>query len=195
MGRKAKPTAIRRREGNPGKRAWNHGEPIPPEVIPDCPEHLSDVAAAEWHRVAATLHEMGVLSTVDRAALAAYCQAYGRWVEAEERMRQTPLLIRTPSGYPQQSPWLSIANKQLELMAKFMAELGMTPSSRSRVNLGSDPRMAISDTPLSLDALLEDVAQHGRRLGHPDTPERERARKEAADAWVEKHGVVRVKPT
>jgi hypothetical protein len=33
----------------------------------------------------------------------------------------------------QQSPWLGIANKQLELMGRYMTELGMTPASRSRV--------------------------------------------------------------
>ena len=33
----------------------------------------------------------------------------------------------------QASPWIGIANKQLKLMAKFMAELGLTPSSRSRL--------------------------------------------------------------
>ena len=43
------------------------------------------------------------------------------------------MLLKTATGYVQQSPWLSIANKQLELMGRFMAELGMTPASRSRV--------------------------------------------------------------
>ena len=76
---------------------------------------------------------MGVLTTIDRAALAAYCQAYGRWVEAEERMRDTPLLVRTPAGYVQQSPLLGIINKQLELMGRYLIELGMTPASRTRV--------------------------------------------------------------
>jgi hypothetical protein len=42
-------------------------------------------------------------------------------------------LIKLPSGYIQPSPWLAIANKQLELMAKDMAELGLSPVSRSRV--------------------------------------------------------------
>jgi hypothetical protein len=36
-------------------------------------------------------------------------------------------------GYVQQSPWVTIANKQLELMGRFMVELGITPASRSRV--------------------------------------------------------------
>jgi phage terminase small subunit len=31
------------------------------------------------------------------------------------------------------SPWLTIANKERELMARYMAELGLTPSSRTRL--------------------------------------------------------------
>ena len=76
---------------------------------------------------------MGVVTLADRAALAAYCQCYGRWVEAEERLQTTPMLLKTATGYVQQSPWLSIANKQLELMGRYMTELGLTPASRSRI--------------------------------------------------------------
>jgi P27 family predicted phage terminase small subunit len=132
-GRTPKPTALRRLQGNPGKRAWNHDEPEPAKEMPDCPPHLSDLAAAEWLRIAGPLQEMGVLTIVDRAALAAYCQAYGRWAEAEEKLKDTPVMLKAPSGYVQQNPWLSVANKQLEIMGRYMAELGITPASRSRV--------------------------------------------------------------
>ncbi len=115
---------------------------MPPKGLPDCPEHLSDVAQAEWHRIAEALYDMGVLTLVDRAALAAYCQCYGRWVEAERMLETTPKLLKTKSGYVQQSPWLSVSNKQLELMGRYMAELGITPASRSRVEA---MRTAISD--------------------------------------------------
>ena len=81
------------------------------------------------------------MTVIDRAVLAAYCQAYGRWVEAEDKLRETPMLFKTPSGYVQQSPWLGIINKQLELMGRYMNELGMTPASRSRVT--PDPRMQL----------------------------------------------------
>ena len=54
-------------------------------------------------------------------------------MEAEQRLAETPPILRTPGGYIQQSPWLSIANRQLELMARFMVELGLTPASRSRL--------------------------------------------------------------
>ena len=90
--------------------------------------------AAAFKRLAKMLHQLRVISHLDRAALAAYCQAYGRWAEAERAMKETPLLIKLPSGYIQPSPWLGIANKQLELMQKFMAELGLSPASRSRVS-------------------------------------------------------------
>jgi hypothetical protein len=43
------------------------------------------------------------------------------------------MLFKTPSGYVQQSPWLGIINKQLEMMARYMTEMGMTPAARSRM--------------------------------------------------------------
>jgi P27 family predicted phage terminase small subunit len=104
------------------------------------------VARKEWRRLATPLHEAGILTLADRGALAAYCQAWARWVEAEEKLKTTPILIRSPSGYAQQSPWLSIANKQLELMGRYMSELGLTPVARERL----PERMAQSTEPLTI---------------------------------------------
>jgi P27 family predicted phage terminase small subunit len=132
-GRKPKPTALKLIEGNPGKRAINAQEPVPPASLPDCPPHLTTEARAEWERLAEILNGIGLLTQVDRAAMAGYCQCWGRWVEAEQKLAETPPILRTPSGYIQQSPWLSIANRQLELMARYMTELGLTPASRSRL--------------------------------------------------------------
>jgi P27 family predicted phage terminase small subunit len=111
--------------------------------LPVCPEHLTPPAAREWRRVAKLLHNMGVLTAIDRAALAAYCQAYGRWVEAEDRLRQAALLYKTPSSHVQQSPYLGIVHRQLELMGRYMVELGMTPASRSRVVVQPVPATAM----------------------------------------------------
>lgn len=73
-GWKPKPTALKRAAGNPGKRPLNHAEPQPPEGLPSCPPHLSDVAWEEWTRVAQAFHGMGVLPAMDRARLAACFQ-------------------------------------------------------------------------------------------------------------------------
>ncbi|MEM8595015.1 MAG: phage terminase small subunit P27 family [Pseudomonadota bacterium] len=170
-GRRPKPTALKRAAGNPGKRKLNDAEPAPPEGLPDAPPHLSDHARAEWDRVAETLHDMGVLTKVDRAGLAAYCQAYGRWVEAEEKLKETPALVKTPSGYVQQSPWLSVSNKQLELMGRYMSEFGMTPASRSRV-AALDPRMDVGPTEIILSFQAPDgtIVRPGDP-GYDDVPE------------------------
>jgi len=108
---------------------------MPLHALPRCLDHLTSVARKEWRRLAKPLHDVGILTVADRAALAAYCQSYARWVEAERKLKETPVLLKTPSGYVQQSPWLSVVNKQLELMGRYMAELGLTPSARSRIGL------------------------------------------------------------
>jgi hypothetical protein len=66
-GPKPTPTALRRLQGNPGKRAWNHDEPVPPADLPTCPDHLNAAARDEWERLASVLHEMGVVTLVDDA--------------------------------------------------------------------------------------------------------------------------------
>lgn len=135
--------------------------------LPRCPAHLTRAAAVEWRRVARALSDAGVLTTFDRAALAAYCQAYGRWVEAEERLRDTPMLVRTPSGHVQQSPLLGIVHKQLELMGRYMVELGMTPAARSRV-LANTPIAALPAEPRQVIWTIVDPAGReveSRRFG------------------------------
>ena len=134
-GRKPKPAHLKVLEGNPSRRPLNRNEPNPERKIPTCPQHLCPSAKAEWKRLAQQLYVLGVLTPLDRSTLAAYCQAYGRWVEAEQKLKETPALLKMPSGYVQQNPWLTIANKQLELMHRFMSELGLSPASRSRVDV------------------------------------------------------------
>ena len=130
----AKPeAALKLIDGNPGKRRISGREPKPPRTLPTCPAHLSPTAKTEWKRLAGMLNQIGLLTQIDRTVLAAYCQAYGRWVEAERKLAETPALLKTPAGYVQVSPWITISNKQVELMTRLMAELGLTPSSRSRL--------------------------------------------------------------
>lgn len=47
-GRKPKPTAIKKLEGNPGKRKLNTKESIPAKGMPNCPEWLMLQAASEF---------------------------------------------------------------------------------------------------------------------------------------------------
>ena len=65
--------------------------------------------------------------------LALYCQAYGRWVEAEKEAAVHGLVVRTKSGMLIQNPYLGIANRAAKQTQEFLVEFGMSPSSRTRV--------------------------------------------------------------
>ena len=137
-GRKPTPTAIKELEGNQGKRALNDKEPKPVKKAPACPKWLEDEAKKEWRRLAKQMEQLGILTQVDMAAFAGYCQAYARWKEAEEFITQHGSIVKTPSGYWQQVPQVSIAQTYLKIMNKFAEQFGLTPSSRSRIIASSE---------------------------------------------------------
>lgn len=133
-GRKPIPSKLKALRGCPDKRPLNRSEPKPREGVPECPPHLSDEAKAEWFRIVPELRGCGLLTMVDRAALAGYCQAWGRWVAAETEITKTAEVVLTAKKNAIQNPWLSIANRALEQMSKFLVEFGMSPSSRTRIH-------------------------------------------------------------
>jgi P27 family predicted phage terminase small subunit len=85
MGRRGpppKPTKLKIAAGNPGKRPLNPHEPQPVTSAPRMPAWLSKRAKAEWRRIVPELTNLGLLTRIDLAALAAYCQAYAELEEA-----------------------------------------------------------------------------------------------------------------
>ena len=108
-------------------------EEIKPQRILECPPELGAQARQEWERIAGELTVLGILSTFDRGPLAAYCCAYGLWIEAMDMVQKHGPMIKSPYGYPVQSPYLSHSNKQLEIMMRISTEFGFTPASRARI--------------------------------------------------------------
>jgi P27 family predicted phage terminase small subunit len=132
-GRKPVPTHLKAITGNAGKRPLNAEEPRPELNVPECPIQLGPIARGEWDRLSKELVTLRLLTNLDRAALAAYCGAYALWVEAMDAIQKYGTMVKSPSGYPMQSPYVSVANRQAELMMRFAAEFGFTPASRSRI--------------------------------------------------------------
>ncbi len=155
-GRKPLPTALKKLEGDRGKgrRPINTNEPEPPQDNIACPDWLMPEAQQEWQRLAPSLTAMGVLTDHDLEAFAGYCQAYARWREAEEFLSQHGTIFKTPSGYVQQVPQVSIAMQNLKIMQSFCSEFGLTPSSRARLYANTGEK-ATDDDP------LEDVFRGG----------------------------------
>lgn len=132
-GRKPKPAAVKMLEGSPGKRKLDMSEPQPEKKAPRCPSWLEEEAKKEWKRMARQLEQLGILTEIDMAAFAGYCQAYARWKEAEEYISENGTIMKAPSGYCQQVPQVSIAQTYLKIMNRFCEQFGLTPSARSRI--------------------------------------------------------------
>jgi P27 family predicted phage terminase small subunit len=139
-GRRPKPTALKKLEGNPGKRKLNEDEPKLPPALPEPPGELTETALAEWERVAPALFEAKILTVADRAALAAYCQSWADWLEARQNLAAPDGFTQiTEKGYEQQSAWVGIANTAMNNFMKIASEFGLTPSARTRLSVNPMP--------------------------------------------------------
>ena len=129
------PTALTLVRGNPGRRKLPVNEPKPPITCPDPPDYLVDVAKVEWHRVCPRLADLGLMSDIDIAVLAAYCGAYGDLVAATENQSGKSTVMKTHNGNWVQSPFVSMIRQSRQDMVRFAAELGMTPSARAGMSI------------------------------------------------------------
>jgi P27 family predicted phage terminase small subunit len=146
-----KPTALRIVQGNPSKRKLNRDEPKF-SGAPVCPDWLTTSAKEEWKRVTCELAALDMLRSVDSSALAAYCQSYARWKQAEQQIDKDGQTVDEPIvnksgdvvGYKtKRHPATTISKDALASMLRASALFGFDPSSRSRLSVGeqnvSDP--------------------------------------------------------
>ena len=137
----AKPLALVRLEGNRGKQKIPKASEevkLPPGE-PGMPGWLLPEARKEWARVAPRLTAVRVLTDVDAAMLAAYCQLWARWRKAETGKRKNA------------SPAVGLS--LLREMRMVCRELGMTPSARARMVV---PGEVAKD---EMDDLMDGVAK------------------------------------
>jgi P27 family predicted phage terminase small subunit len=148
-GRKPTPTKLKLVSGNPGHRPINTDEPQPKAATARAPAGLSKLALKHWRTVSRQLSAARILTELDKPALVLYCEAWARWRDATDQVEARGMLVKAPSGYPMQNPYLAIANKAFEQMQKMLVEFGMTPSSRSRIQVQeedtADPFAAFMD--------------------------------------------------
>lgn len=135
-GRPPKPTALKKAQGNPGKRPLSDPEPQP-DGEARCPLWLCDVAKAEWKRLAPGLRKLGLLTAADQSSFAGYCMAFADW---------HALVVRTAPDTTQQHLRRSIyavRGDVLRAMLRAGAEFGLSPSSRT--GLSSPTKKAEDD--------------------------------------------------
>jgi P27 family predicted phage terminase small subunit len=111
----------------------------PPPRRPPAPPAWATRHARSGSGCPGSWQPLGLLTGLDRNLLAAYCQAHALWTEAVASIARYGTMVKSPNGYPMQSPYVAVANKQVDIMVRIAAELGMTPSSRTRIRVGDKP--------------------------------------------------------
>ena len=104
-----------------------------PELLLECPKELSAKAREEWDRILAELPQIIEVRNIDRTMLALYCESFSHWCDATEAIRKYGSVMKSPSGYPIQSPYVAIANQAAAVMERIGGDFGLSPGSRSKL--------------------------------------------------------------
>jgi P27 family predicted phage terminase small subunit len=95
------------------------------------PEGLSKLAIGKWKSLVPELLALGVLTRVDGEALANLCTAYSHQRIAEKAIQR----LGTAALDDEHGKLLKHWNDATKIMKQFEVEFGLTPASRSRLNV------------------------------------------------------------
>lgn len=142
-GRKPTPTHLKVVAGNPGRRPLNDAEPVAQKSRPSCPSHASDKARETWGYVCSILDQMGLLSDVDALAIEMLCEAYADYLAAVQALKEFGSdyyqTVNQSGGVMHRAhPAVAVKQDADRRIRGWLAEFGMTPSSRSRVRAEGD---------------------------------------------------------
>lgn len=112
---------------------------------PPIPDWLNSDAVAEWNRIVPPLCTLGLLTSVDMATLAAYCQAYAMWKKAEQQVEKEGLTVRGNHGEIKAHPLIRVCTNLLTEIRRIAAEFGFTPAARASMGQSTEPPNAEKD--------------------------------------------------
>ncbi|HBE9178720.1 phage terminase small subunit P27 family [Serratia fonticola] len=140
------PTHLRLVRGNPSKRAINKNEPKPPSGVPPTPKHFDKQGKYWFKRMAEELDALGVMSQLDGRALELLVEAYTEYrhhCDTLDREGYTYAVYSEDDGDERKDREIRMIKPHPAAMMKadawkriraMLAEFGMTPASRSKVN-------------------------------------------------------------
>ena len=138
-GRRPKPTALKRAQGNPGKGKLRDDEPTAtPRTT--APRWMSKGARNEWVRTTKAAKELGTLTKLDRAVHALHCQACDDYAQAALLIQEHGYIILGCHGTMVKNPAVDVANQAASIIRQTAIELGFTPAARSRIPNGAKPK-------------------------------------------------------
>jgi P27 family predicted phage terminase small subunit len=102
------------------------------------PEWLSERAAEEWRAVLPLLVAQG-LARIDLTLVATYCDLYGQYREASDRVRQEGTTITNRLGNLVPHPCIKMTTSLADSLRKLGSSLGISAGARSRIKVPPKP--------------------------------------------------------
>jgi len=137
-GRRAKPTTLKVLQGNPGKRALNEEEPDYGAGAPPKPDWFDEYASEEWDVLTGILVPARVLTKGEIGVLVVACDAYSQLRQCQKFLMDAGAISYDASsaqGGTNYRPYPEVAqrNQARRQYLSALAELGLTPSARTKV--------------------------------------------------------------
>jgi P27 family predicted phage terminase small subunit len=114
-------------------------------ALPECLPEVSPAGWQEWARLSAELSKLNPVTHLDRGPSRPIAQLMDFGPKLLEQIQKYGTMVKSPTGYPIQSPYLAIANRQAELMIRIASEFGFTPASRSRISAPPPDHLPLLD--------------------------------------------------
>lgn len=89
-------------------------------------DHITGEAAQAWQHAC----ETAALTEAHRPLLELYAVAYARWRDAESKLAELGPVVKSPSGFPVQNPYLSVANTAMRQTQQLAKQLGIAATSK-----------------------------------------------------------------
>jgi P27 family predicted phage terminase small subunit len=135
-GPKPKPTALKIIAGNPGRRALRDKAAVVANApMPKPPKELPKEVRAVWNELGPEMARIGTLSKMFTPAFRMLCENIARRRYLEAQINKHGLLVKSPTGYPVMTPYFYASQKVGADVLRLINEFGLTPSSRSRLDV------------------------------------------------------------
>lgn len=106
-----------------------------PTSYPSVPDFLDKEARREWKRITHELAAVGLLTRLDRGLLAIWCTAWSDLARSRRIIAEQGPTTTTATGYVQTRSEVGIARTAAQTLLRIGPELGLSPISRTRLEL------------------------------------------------------------
>ena len=162
-GPKPKPTALKKLQGNPGKRSLKgKSEPRPPVTRAPAPGLLAGAGAGTLatgflDKYRPALQSLGLLTDIDDPAFELAARHYALAVTAYDMVKAEGLTVIDDHNEKRKHPLIQVFRDQSQAFKAYAVEFGMTASSRVRLRIDEAEQLSLMERQLEQEIFGKDV--------------------------------------